>query len=249
MRLRQIALVAHNLAKAHADIAAVLGLDYAYDDPLVGKYGLRNVVFPVGDTFLEVVSPDTDGTTAGRLLEKRNGDGGYMVILQVDDLTVARKRVAEVGVRIVSQLDRDGAAFTHLHPKDVGGAILSLDYMNPKSRWDWAGPKWENHVRNDTSVEIVGAEVQANDPEKMAARWAEVLGLSASLNEGIHSVALARGEIRFVGVEDSRGEGLCAFDVVVRDAMAVRAVAAQRKLIDAQGSVVIAGTRVQLIEG
>ena len=249
MRLRQIALVAHDLAKAHADIAAVLGLDYAYDDPLVGKYGLRNAVFPIGDTFLEVVSPDTDGTTAGRLLEKRNGDGGYMVIMQVDDIAVARQRVAKVGVRIVSQLDREGAAFTHLHPKDVGGAILSLDSMDPKGRWEWAGPNWEDHVRTDTSIKIVGAEVQANDPAKMAARWAEVLGLSAHLNKGFHSVTLKGGEIRFVGVEDNRGEGLCAFDVVVRDAMAVRAVAAQRKLIDARGSVVVAGTRVQLIKG
>ena len=249
MRLRQIALVAQDLAKAQADIAAVLGLDYAYDDPLVGKYGLRNAVFPVGNTFLEVVSPNTDGTTAGRLLEKRNGDGGYMVILQVDDITAARDRVTELGVRVVSQLDRDGATFTHLHPKDVGGAILSLDSMDPKSRWDWGGPQWEDHVCNDTSVEIVGAEVQANDPAKMAARWAEVLGLSVALKEGVHSLLLEAGEIRFVDIEDNRGEGLSAFDVVVRNIEAVRAVAAQRKLVDAMGSVVIAGTRVRLIKG
>jgi hypothetical protein len=85
MRLRQIALVATDLAAARADISAVLGVQYAFDDPAVGKYGLRNAVFPIGDTFLEVVSPKESGTTAGRLLEKRGGDGGYMVILQVDD--------------------------------------------------------------------------------------------------------------------------------------------------------------------
>ena len=56
MRLRQIALVASDLAAAQANIAAVLGVDYAYDDPGVGKYGLRNAVFAIGDTFLEVVS-------------------------------------------------------------------------------------------------------------------------------------------------------------------------------------------------
>src|SRR5580704_6801040 len=93
MRLRQIALVAQDLAAAQADISAVLGVDYAYDDPGVGKYGLRNAVFPIGDTFLEVVSPKEPGTTAGRLLQKRGGDGGYMVILQVDDLEQARARV------------------------------------------------------------------------------------------------------------------------------------------------------------
>src|SRR5580658_2783672 len=125
MRLRQIALVAHDLAAARADITAFLGLDYAYDDPGVGKYGLRNAVFPVGTTFLEVVSPQTPETTAERLLKKRGGDGGYMVILQVDDLAEARARVGAAGARVVDQINKDGAAFTHIHPKDVGGAILS----------------------------------------------------------------------------------------------------------------------------
>ena len=64
-----------------------------YDDPGVGKYGVRNAVFPIGDTFLEVVSPKQPGTTAERLLQKRGGDGGYMVILQVDDLRKGPSRV------------------------------------------------------------------------------------------------------------------------------------------------------------
>src|SRR5678815_6198505 len=97
MRLRQIALVGRDLDAAEADIRAVLGLDYAYDDPGVGKFGLRNAVFPVGETFLEVVSPKQAGTTAGRLLEKRGGDGGYMVILQVEDIAEARARIAKAG--------------------------------------------------------------------------------------------------------------------------------------------------------
>jgi len=92
MRLRQIALVARDLDAVRADIASVFGLDYAYVDPVVGRYGLTNLVFPVGDTFLEVVSPVVEGTTAGRLLEKRRGDGGYMVILQTDHLAQARDR-------------------------------------------------------------------------------------------------------------------------------------------------------------
>ena len=166
MRLRQIALVAHDLAAAQADIAAVLGVDYAYDDPGVGKYGLRNAVFPVGDTFLEVVSPKQPGTTAGRLLQKRGGDGGYMVILQVNDLAQARARVRDASARIADFTDGDGFAFTHIHPKDVGGAILSLDHMKPKERWEWGGPGWQSHVRTDTSlaVAVTGAELQSEDP-------------------------------------------------------------------------------------
>ena len=246
MRLRQIALVAQDLAAAQADIAAVLGLDYAYDDPGVGKYGLRNAVFPVGDTFLEVVSPKEPGTTAGRLLEKRGGDGGYMVILQVDDLALALARVKNAAARIADQMDKDGAAFTHIHPKDIGGAILSLDRMVPKERWEWGGPQWQSHVCTDTSVKVAGAELQAKDPARMAARWAQVLGRAASEDAGVWRIRLDDGEIRFAVDGDGRGEGLGAFDVVVRDVEAVRATAAARGLLVRNGTIVLAGTRVRV---
>jgi catechol 2,3-dioxygenase-like lactoylglutathione lyase family enzyme len=246
IRLRQIALVAHDLKKAHEDIAAVLGLDYAYDDPGVGKYGLHNAVFPIGNTFLEVVSPKTEGTTAGRLLDKRGGDGGYMVILQVDDLQAARDRVLQAGIRIADLMDGDGFAFTHLHPKDVGGAIVSIDAMEPWDRWQWGGPEWQAHVRTDISTGIVGAEVQANDPAAMAARWAEVLGLP--LDASVLRIALDSGDIRFVAVKDGRGEGLGGFDMAVHDPAKVRAIAAQRDLIGSDGSVILAGTRVRLVQ-
>jgi hypothetical protein len=247
MRLRQIALVAKDLAGAQADISAVLGVDYAYDDPGVGKYGLRNAVFPIGDTFLEVVSPKEPGTTAGRLLEKRGGDGGYMVILQVDDLAQALGRVKNAAARIADQRDQDGAAFTHIHPKDIGGAILSLDRMIPKERWEWGGPHWQSHVCTDTSVKVAGAELQAKDPAQMAARWARVLGRASVEDAGIWRIRLDDGEIRFSLECDGRGEGLGAFDVVVRDVEAVRAKAAARGLLDPDGAVVLAGTRVRLI--
>jgi hypothetical protein len=249
MRLRQIALVAKDLAAARADISAVMGIDYAYDDPAVGKYGLRNAVFPVGDTFLEVVSPKQPGTTAGRLLEKRRGDGGYMVILQVDDMAQARARVKNASARIADQTDKDGAAFTHVHPKDIGGAILSLDSMVPKERWEWGGPHWQSHVCTDTSVKLAGAELQAKDPAQMAARWAQVLGCAATLDAGVWRIRLDDGEIRFSLERDGRGEGLGSFDVVVRDIDAVRAKAAARGLLDPDGAVVLAGTRVRLIRG
>jgi hypothetical protein len=248
MRLRQIALVAKELAAARADISAVLGVDYAYDDPGVGKYGLRNAVFPIGDTFLEVVSPKEAGTTAGRLLEKRGGDGGYMVILQVDDLSQALGRVKDASARIADRMDKDGAAFTHIHPKDIGGAILSLDRMVPKERWEWGGPHWRSHVCTDTSVTIAGAELQAKDPARMAARWAQVLGRAAAEDAGVWRIRLDDGEIRFIVESDGRGEGLAAFDVVVHDIDAVRANAAARGLLDPEGTVMLAGTRVRLIQ-
>lgn len=247
MRLRQIALVAEDLEAARAEIVEVLDLGQAYADPGVGKYGLHNAVWPIGDTFLEVVSPTQANTAAGRLLDKRQGDGGYMVILQTEDLTGARARLAELGVRIADQFDGDGVHFTHLHPKDVGGAIVSVDHMVPKERWAWGGPDWQANVRTDTSLEIVGAEIQAADPPAMARRWAAVLGLQS--RRGGLSLTLEGGEIRFVPDFDGRGDGLRGFDVKVRDPDAVLARAAARGALDADDRVVLCGARVNLVKG
>lgn len=251
MRLRQIALVGEDLEACKADIYDVLDLGQDYPDPGVGHFGLHNAVWPVGDTFLEVVSPKEEGTTAGRLLDKRGGDGGYMVILQIDDMAKARARMADIGVRIVHQTDRDGGkvAYSHLHPRDVGGAILSLDVMVPKERWEWGGPHWRENVKTDTSLGIVGAELQAADPEAMATRWGEVLDKPVTYADGVWSIALDDSEIRFVQATDGRGDGLGAFDVKVRDPEAVKARAKARGALDADGTVTLCGTRVRLVKG
>ena len=248
MRLRQIALVGKDLDAIRADVVDVLGLGEAYDDPGVGRYGLRNQVWPIGDTFLEVVSPKEPGTTAGRLIDKRGGDGGYMAIFQTDDLAKARARVAARGVRIVDQADRNGASFTHLHPKDVPGAIVSIDAMEPAARWEWGGPNWQKHVKTDVATEIRGCEIQADDPDAVSARWAEVLDLARERAGDGWRIGLDGGELRFVTPKDGRGEGLGAFDVAVRDPEAARARARARGCLDANGDVVLSGTRVRLLK-
>jgi len=248
MRLRQIALVAADLNAAEADIRAVLGLDYAWDDPGVGKFGLGNAVFPVGETFLEVVSPKAEGTTAGRLLEKRGGDGGYMVILQVEDISAARSGIAAAGARVVEDIDLPRAAAAHIHPKDVGGAILSLDWMDRWDHWEWGGPVWRENRRTDVSTGIVGAELQGADPDAMSARWSAVLGLAREPADAGWRIALDDGgELRFVPAADGRGDGLRAFDVAVRDIAAVRATAETRSLLK-DGEITVCGTAVRLIQ-
>jgi hypothetical protein len=52
--------------------------------------------------------------------------------------------------------------------------------------------------------------------------------------------------IRFTTVHDARGEGVSAIEVAVRDIAAVKARAAARGRLDAQGHVMLCGTRVDL---
>lgn len=48
LRLRQVCLVAADLAREAAAIKSLLGLEECYRDPNVANYGLANVLFPVG---------------------------------------------------------------------------------------------------------------------------------------------------------------------------------------------------------
>ena len=55
LRLRQIALVARALEPVEQQLTAGLATDVCFRDPGVGKYGLRNALWALGGTFLEVV--------------------------------------------------------------------------------------------------------------------------------------------------------------------------------------------------
>lgn len=214
MRLRQVVLAAADLARAEAAIVDSFGLSLCYRDPGVATFGLRNALFPVGHQLLEVVSPVEEGTTAGRLLAKRGGDTGYMVILEVDDLEAMRALIADAGARIVFEAVEEGIVGLHLHPADVGGAILSIDQPDTWGEWPWAGPEWRDHVRVDVVTEVVAVEIEANDPAAMAARWSAVLGRPVAGETP--TMALDEGEIRFVPA-GPRGEGVSAFELRAAD--------------------------------
>jgi len=179
-RLRQVALVARDCDRVAGELCQAFGLAQPFHDPGVGRFGLINAVFAVGDTFLEVVAPARPDTAAGRYLQRRGGDGGYMAIFQVPDLAAARRRLAGLGVRVVWTADLPDIAATHLHPRDVPGAIVSLDWAEPAQSWRWAGPAWTGRAPQHAPGGLTGLTIEVSDPPAAAHRWAAVLGLSAS---------------------------------------------------------------------
>lgn len=249
MRIRQIALVAADLEPAVGELCELLGIEVGFNDPGVGTFGLHNAVIPVGDTFLEVVSPVDEGTTAGRLLERRGGDGGYMVILQSDDLASDRARLDALGIRVVWEIALDDISAAHLHPKDVGGAILSIDQPLPPESWRWGGPDWESHRKIGTSLRLCGAEIQTADPSATATRWSEITGHPViDTGDGRFEIPLDEGSLRFSKDMDGRGDGVAGLGVEVRDADAVIAAAQDRGLPTGHDHFIACGVRIGLRE-
>ncbi len=188
-RLRQAVVVAKDRDAVLSAWQREFGLGSAFADPGVGDFGLHNWVVPVGDTFLEVVSPTQERTTAGRYMERHGGDAGYMVIFQVADIGAARDHLRAEQCRTVWNADLATISGTHLHPADVGGAIVSIDQPRPESSWMWAGPDWESNVRTDVVTQLGGIVVADDDPVELAKRWSTMLALTtvdgtATLDDG-----------------------------------------------------------------
>ena len=174
--IRQLVLAVEDLEAARAELEEAFGLEECFRDPGVGKYDLENVLLPVGDTFLELVSPTAPSAPAARYLEQAGGEGGYMVIVQVADFDAAAWRAEQAGVRIVEKVERDDQRGWHVHPADLPGAIVSFDWAEPPEAWHWAGESWHPHVRTHVVRRIAGAAISAPEPAALAARWHDVLG-------------------------------------------------------------------------
>ncbi len=219
LRLRQIALVAHDLDPVVDKFRRVFFLGAPYNDPGVKVFGLRNAVLPAGHQFIEVVAPTQEDTAGGRYLERRNGDGGYMVILQCDDHPSVKARVDELGIRKALEYDTEHYCVMQLHPRDTGGSFLEIDVQHGGEEmngpWEPAGPNWQEQ-RTEVLIGIVGAEIQCDDPAQLSARWASILDRPATeTGEGIWTITLDNATLRFVVATDGRGEGLGGIDLTI----------------------------------
>jgi hypothetical protein len=253
LRLRQLVLIARELAPAVDEIHEVFGLEVAYRDPEVAAFGLENAVFPVGNQFLEVVSPIREGTAGGRYLDRRGGDGGYMVVLQCDDHAPRKRHAADLGIRKVMEHDESKFRIMQLHPRDTGGCLLEIDEQVGGEKLDgpWlpAGRNWQSAVRTEVVRGITAAEIQNPDPTDLAARWGQIVELPVEADsEGHASLHLDNAGIRFVKDADGRGEGLGGVDLVVADRSRLLAAAERRGRRISDDLVHICGVRFRLVE-
>jgi hypothetical protein len=245
MRLRQIAFAARDLPRASQQLAELFALDAPYRDLGVAAFELDNVVYVFGDQFIEIVSPVQPGTSGGRHIERR-GDSGYMLLLQTDDLDRERARFARLGLREVHASEHDDIRAVHLHPKDVGAAIVSVDQPTPAAAWRWGGPLWRLQPSARAAQRIVGVALEARDPHAMARRWAEVFGLGTpQARAGTWRLTLDGGWLDFVGA-GTNGEGIAGFTLAVAELDALLQRAARIGLPVSGQAVQLLGARIEL---
>lgn len=266
IRLRQVAMVGDDYEGVEQQLTDGFGLGVAYRDTGdrpgreagVSPFGLRNLVMPVGDQFLELVCPQPgrDDTAGGRYIDRRGGPGGYMLIFQVprDDYPSYRDRVDELGIRIVAgdHIADETTEAVHLHPKDLPGCITEIRWCENEDAADgdwWPVEKtWREHKHTDVVTGISGAELQSDDPAALASRWAEVFALEVVEEAGVPTLQVDDATIRFVECADGRPEGLGAIDLATDDAGAAADRAANAGVQVDGATAVINGLRMHLVQ-
>ena len=215
MRLRQLVIATSEMDVLAESICDLFELRRTFSDPELIVFGLANVLIPLGDTFLELVTPVQENTSAGRFLKKRGGDGGYMVIVDSPDLEQERRRLETVEMDIVWHENRktDGihGQSLHLHPKQVGGAILSIDNMTPTSSWLWAGTDWRKDINKSLVSHLSGVNICGPHPENLLSNWEIALGKKTTI--GSNSINLERSNIDFIMNTQSQSEYVSAFQI------------------------------------
>ena len=250
IHLRQICLVARQLKPAIDDLCAVFGIKPCFVDPGVGAFGLENTLMPVARNFLEVVAPVQENTAGGRYLDRRGGDGGYMVICQAQDKPTqqaVRQRALDAGVRVAHESDRETWNICQLHPRDMVASFLEIDWdANNDFNGNWnpaGGTGWEDAVDQAVTHDYVGVELQGQDPVAIAELWGRVTGLPVERDGAELRIALSNATLRFVEATDGRGPGLGGIDLAVKDRERVLRVARERGCHASDDRVEVCGTR------
>jgi len=255
IRLRQICLVANQLAPVIDDFKDILGLEVCFVDKGVGVFGLENSLMPVGNNFIEVVAPIKADTAAGRYLKRRQGDGGYMVICQCDshETQLARKsRAAAMNIRLALEHESRSFHVMQLHPADTGGAFFEIDWDakgESEGHWEPAGGSdWPRARHTDIVTQYSAVELQSADPRGLAERWSSIAEIPLQRDSsGRWEMPLDNARIRFVEATDQRGEGLAGIDLVVKNRPHVLDAAARRGRRVSNDQITICGTRFYLV--
>lgn len=249
--MRQVCLVAADLATEAEKIRRIFGLEVCYRDPNVARYGLENVLFPVGTDFIEIVSPMQPGTAAGRFLERTGGRFGYMVIMDCNDPLGRKAHCEAIGVRTANLIRHDSYLGVQLHPKDTGGAMLEFNRTqggeDPMGPYAPAGPAWQKAIRRETSTRMLSVEIESTDPHAFSARWSAILQRPVTHEKGDCRILLDTGSIRFLpGTSPQAVMAGIELEVVNRE----RALRAAHELdcIGADGDVQVCGIHVRLTE-
>lgn len=126
-RVHHIDIVVRDLERATERYRLVLGIEPLARETLASR-GIDLVRFRVGDTWLILVQPTRGDSPVAEFL-RQHGEGFFHMAIEVDDVEVRARALAERGVRLVQTAPRigvDGWKLIDIELDETFGAMLQL---------------------------------------------------------------------------------------------------------------------------
>jgi len=126
-RLDHVGIAVTDLAASRALYERAFGLEVAHEE-VIEDQGVHELLFRLGDGWLQLVTPLGPDTPVGRFLARR-GEGIHHVGYAVPDVARAIDDLSAAGLEVIDAAPRIGSGGTTIafvHPKSTGGVLIEL---------------------------------------------------------------------------------------------------------------------------
>jgi len=127
MKISHLGIAVRSIEDSLSFYRDALGLDIA-EFGQVEDQGVNIVMFPVGESRIELLEPFSEDTPVGRFIAKR-GEGLHHICYEVEDLKMKLEELRSRGVRVLDGYPRRGAEgrlVAFLHPTSANGVLVEL---------------------------------------------------------------------------------------------------------------------------
>ena len=126
-RIEHIAVAVKQLSAMREILENKLGLTLEYEENLP-QYNTRIAMYPVGDTYIEILESDKKGTEVSDWIDQ-HGESLFHICLEVDDIDAALTELRQKDVRLIDETPRIGHAnsrIAFLDPASTGNLLIEL---------------------------------------------------------------------------------------------------------------------------
>lgn len=126
-RLDHVGIAVSDLEAGRAFYAGLLGVGPAHEE-VIEDQGVHELLFPLGDAWVQLVAPLGPDTPVGRFLATR-GEGVHHIGYAVKEIASALEELRAGGLEVIEPAPRIGSGGTvvaFLHPRSAHGVLIEL---------------------------------------------------------------------------------------------------------------------------
>ena len=126
-RVEHVAIAVKDMSKMQEIFENKLGINLEYEENFP-QYNTKIAMYPIGDTYLEVLESNDPKTETSRWIEE-HGEGLFHICLEVEDIDSALTELREKGVKLLDEVPRvghGGARIAFLDPESTGNLLIEL---------------------------------------------------------------------------------------------------------------------------